>query len=173
MNLFVKSGPDNLNRQEERNRALRLRLHGKHMPRFKREDNLQFVYNMAAKANTKRGILPGYFESLQQKESKERYIEKLKSIEGQDPFEISRKERIDDVDCWPDVTYINVGMYLLFAASPYTQEQLMNYKSLDCYQNFVNGWVREVLCKKFGENRLFIAKVRFYNYLLKTVYTLK
>ena len=103
--------------------------------------------------NTKRGILPGYFESLQQKESKERYLEKLKSIEGQDPYEISRKEWIDDVDCWPDVTYINVGMYLLFAASPYTQEQLMNYKSLDCYQNFANGWVREVLCKKFGENR--------------------
>ena len=112
---------------------------------------------MAAKANTKRGILPGYFESLQQKESKERYIEKLKFIEGQDPYEISRKERIDDVDDWPDGTYINVGMHLLFAASPYTQEQLMNYKSLDCHQNFTNGWVREVLCKKFGENRLLIA----------------
>ena len=92
---------------------------------------------MAAKANTKRGILPG----LQQKESKERYIEKLKSMEGQDLYEISRKEWIDDVDCWPDVTYINVGLYPLFAASPYTQEQLMNYKSLDCYQNFANGWV--------------------------------
>ena len=35
-------------------------------------DKLQFVYNMAAKATTKRGLLPGYFESLQQKESKER-----------------------------------------------------------------------------------------------------
>ena len=111
---------------------------------------------MAAKANTKRGIFPGYFESLKQKESKERYIEKLKSIEGQDPYEISRKEWIDDVDCWPDVTYIKVGMYLLFAASPYNQEQLMNYISLDGYQNFANGWVREVLCKKFGENRLLI-----------------
>ena len=73
---------------------------------------LQFVYNMAAKANTKRGMLPGYFESLQQKESKERYIEKLKSIEGQGLYEISRKEWIDDVDCWPDVTFINVGMFV-------------------------------------------------------------
>ena len=128
---------------------------------------------MAAKANTKRGIFPGYFESLKQKESKERYIEKLKSIEGQDPYEIPRKEWIDDVDCWPDVTNINVGMYLLFAASPYTQEQLMNYKSLNYCQNFANGWVREVLCKKFRKNRLLIAKVRFYNYLLKSVYTRK
>ena len=71
----------------------------------------------------------------------------------------------------PDVTYINVGMYLLFAVSPYTQEQLMNYKSVDCYQNFANGWVREVLCKKFGEIRLLRAKVRFHNFLLKIVYT--
>ena len=116
-------------------------------------------------------MLPGYFESLQEKQSKERYLEKLKSIEGQVPYEISRKEWIDDVDCWPDITYINVEMYLLFAARPYTQEQLMNYKSLDRYQNFANGWVREVLCKKFGENRLLKAKVRFYNYLLKGVHS--
>ena len=51
-------------------------------------------------------------------------------------------------------------MYLLFSLSPYTQDQLMNYKSLDCYQNFANGWVREVYCMIFGENRLLIAKVR-------------
>ena len=72
------------------------------------EDKPQFVYNMAAKASTKRGLLPGCFESLQQKESKERYLEKLKSIEGRDPYEIWRKEWIGDVNCWPDVTYINV-----------------------------------------------------------------
>ena len=69
--------------------------------------------NMTAEASTKCG-LPGYFESLQEKKSKGRYLEKLKSIEGQDPYEISRKEWIDDGDCWPNVTYINVGMYLLF-----------------------------------------------------------
>ena len=47
---------------------------------------------------------------------------------------------IDDVDSWPNVTYIHVGMYLLFSLSPYTQDQLMNYKSLDCYQNFSRGF---------------------------------
>ena len=135
------------------------------------EDKLLFVYSMAAKASATRGFLPGYFESLEEKQSKERYLKKLKSIEGQDPYEISRKEWIGDVDCWPDVTYIKVGMYLLFGASPYTQEQLVRYKSLDCYQNFASGRVRDVLCKKFGENRLLIAKVRFYNYLLKGVHS--
>ena len=53
---------------------------------------------MAVKGTTKRGFLPGYLEGLQQKESKERYAEKLKDIAGQDPYEIPRNEWIDDVD---------------------------------------------------------------------------
>jgi len=65
---------------------------------------------MAVKGTTKRGFLPGYLEGLQQKEAKERYAEKLKDIAGQDPYEIPRNEWIDDVDSWPDVTYIYVGM---------------------------------------------------------------
>ena len=60
-----------------------------------------------------------------------------------DPSEIPRKEWTDDLDIWPAITYIHVGIYLLFKESPYTQDQLMNDKSLQCYQNFVNGWVRE------------------------------
>ena len=35
-------------------------------------------------------------------------------------------------------------MYLIATPSPYTKEQLLNYKSLDSYQNFVCGWVCEV-----------------------------
>jgi len=46
------------------------------------------VYKMAVKGTTKCGFLPGYLEGLQQKESKERYAEKLKDIAGQDPYEI-------------------------------------------------------------------------------------
>ncbi|PFX12320.1 hypothetical protein AWC38_SpisGene23745 [Stylophora pistillata] len=113
---------------------------------------------MAARGTTKRGFLPGYFEGLQLKDAKEMYLEKLKDIDGEDPYKIPRNEWIYDVDSWPNVTCIHVGMYLLFKKSPYTEDQLMNYKSLDCYQNFANGWVREILSKKFGENRLLIAK---------------
>ena len=97
--------------------------------------------------------------SLKQNDAKERYLNKIKEINGQDPYEIPKCEWEDDVESWPDVSYIHVGMYLLFSSSPYTKEQLMNYKSLDCYQNFANGWVREILSKRFGENCLLIAKV--------------
>ena len=35
----------------------------------------------------------------------------------------------------------------------------MNYKSLECYQRFTAGWVREILVAPKGEKRLVMAKV--------------
>ena len=49
------------------------------------------------------------------------------------------------VHLWPSITYVNLGMYLLVTPSPYSGEDLMNYKSLDCYKKFLYGWVREDL----------------------------
>ena len=56
---------------------------------------------------------------------------------------MQRQEWHDDVDLWLAVTYINLGMYVLFSPSPYTGEDLdlPNYKSLECYQRFTAGWV--------------------------------
>ena len=109
---------------------------------------------------TTKKLLPGYFANLSSKEARDRYLKKLGYINATDPYEIPRSDWDDDIDKWPSTTYIHVGMYLLFKQSSYTQEELMNYKSLQCYKNFTNGWVREVLCKEFGDNRLLIAKVK-------------
>ena len=113
-----------------------------------------------SKKTAEKGLLPSYHESITDKQSKERYGKKLETIEGLDPYEIPKKDWKDDVELWPAISYINVGMYLLFSKSSYTEEQLKNYKSLNCYQNFINGWVREILVKDFGDRRLLIAKVR-------------
>ena len=104
-------------------------------------------------------LCPGYRESLVVTQSRERYSEKLELINGKDPYEIPREAWKDDVDLWPGVTYINVGMYLVFSPSPYTGNDLMNYKSLECYQRFTAGWVREILVVPEGEKRLVTAKV--------------
>lgn len=112
-----------------------------------------------SKKTVEKGYLPGYHESLPDQLSKDRYGSKLELIEGTDPYEIPKKDWKDDVELWPSVTYIDVGMYLLFSRSSYTEEELKNYKSLKCYQNFINGWVREVFVQDFGERRLLIAKV--------------
>ena len=97
--------------------------------------------------------------SIRDKEGQRRYMEKLSIIGGFDPYESERNECQDDVDLWPSATYIHLGMYLLVNPSPYTGEDLMNYKSLDCYINFVSGWVREVFVRKVNDKRVIIVKV--------------
>lgn len=97
-------------------------------------------------------------------------MKKLEYLEGRDTYEIPRDEWQDDLAKWPSVSYIHVGMYRLFSSSPYTQEQLMSYKSLDCYEKFADGWVREVLVIiRILETwkRLMIAKVSLVQFLFE------
>ena len=104
-------------------------------------------------------LLPGYKDSLTDESSKQRYLKKLSLINDQDPYETVKEDWKDDVDLWPSTSYVNVGMYLLFSPSPYTQDDLENYKSLECYQRFIAGWVRDILVKEVGDKRVLTAKV--------------
>ena len=104
-------------------------------------------------------LLPGYYATLSSEASKSRYGEKLRLIQGIDPYELKMNEWKDDLDLWPEITYIHVCMYLIITPSRYTEQDMLNYKSLDSYQNFVKGWVRQVLVKDVGDNRIMIGKV--------------
>ncbi len=115
-----------------------------------------------APTSKKRLLLGGYFASLQDTDGKERYLEKLSMLDGFDPYESDRSQWLDDVDVWPSITHINLAMYLLYTPSRYTGEDLLNYKSLDCYVNFVSGWVREVMVKVFDQRRVVLGKIRRY-----------
>ena len=89
----------------------------------------------------------------------QRRTKKIHVIGGFDPYESERNEWQDDVDLLPSTTYILLGKYLLVNPSPYTGEDLMNYRSLDYYINFVSGWVREVFVRKVNDKRVVIVKV--------------
>lgn len=103
---------------------------------------------------------PGYIDSLQDPQAKVRYKENLDKIGGLDPYETTKSQWKDDVELWPSVTSIHIAMYLLVTPSPYTGEDLVNYKSMDCYRHFLAGWVREILVKSPNETcRVVIAKV--------------
>lgn len=117
------------------------------------------------KAAKRKLLLSGYLSSVKDTDARKRYLAKLSIIGGIDPYETERKQWKDDVDMWPSITHVNVGMYLLVTPSPYTREDLLNYKSLDCYRNFLAGWVREILVMSMinasgEERRIVIAKVR-------------
>ena len=97
--------------------------------------------------------------SIRDKEGQRRYMKKLSIIGGFDTYESERNEWQDDVDLWPSTTCTHLGMYLLINPSPYTGEDLMNYKSLACYINFVSCWVREVFVMKVDDKRVVIVEV--------------
>ena len=59
-----------------------------------------------------------------------------------DPF-LSDKF-IDDLTLWPPVEYGNIFCYLIERLGVYTQEQLLQWKSIDTYNYFISGHVREV-----------------------------
>ena len=110
-------------------------------------------------ASKRKLLLGGYFASMQDPNGKARYLDKLRILDGFDPYESDRSQWLDDVDLWPSITHIHLGMYLLYTPSIYTGDDLLNYKSLDCYINFVSGWVREVLDKTIDEKSVVLGKV--------------
>ena len=95
----------------------------------------------------KRLLLSGYFSSMKDQDAKKRYMDKLHVISRVDPYETEKKEWKDNVDLWPSITHVNLRMYLLVTPGPYSGEDSLNYKSLDCYRNFLSGWVRAVLVR--------------------------
>jgi len=109
--------------------------------------------------STRKLLLGGYYSALKDIDGRKRYQDKLSLLGGLDPYETTRTEWQDDVDLWPNTTHMHVGMYLLHTPSPYTGDELLNYKSLDCYRNFLAGWVREVLVRAQENRRIVIAKV--------------
>ena len=81
-------------------------------------------------------------------------------IDGDDPCAIPREVWTDNVDFWPAITYMHIGLCLLFTPSPYTREDLKKYKRLDSYARFFASWIREVLVRRYpGDKALVVAKV--------------
>ena len=79
---------------------------------------------MNQESKKKRLLLGGYFSSMKDQDAKRRYIDKLRVIGGLD--ETERKEWKDDVDLWPSITHVNLGMYLLVTPSPYSGEDTVS-----------------------------------------------
>ena len=66
---------------------------------------------------------------LSDAESKTRYVDN-KLVNGMDPYELGKTEWQDNVDLCPAITHVHVCMYLILTPSPYSQNDMLNYKSL-------------------------------------------
>ena len=84
------------------------------------------------------GLLSVYSRILDSEALRRWYKDKLM---GFILTKLARKSGRTDVDMWPAVTHVKVCMILTL--SPYTKSEMLNYKSLDSYKNFVKGWVRK------------------------------
>ena len=80
-------------------------------------------------ASGESALFPGYKANIVDLPSKQRYEEKLQMIGGQGPYEMPKDWKLR-IDKWQSTTYIHVGMHFAFSPSPYTGDDLLNYKSL-------------------------------------------
>ena len=105
-----------------------------------------YIYGICAwfvmsKKAAKKGFNPGYASTIADVESKQRYAYKLWLISGHDPYELPGEEWQDNIEMWPAITFVHVCMYLIVYPSPYTKDDMLNYKSLYSFKNIHNGWV--------------------------------
>ena len=55
--------------------------------------------------------LKNYFYQLTDQAGRKRYIDKLASIGGIDPYEIQVTNWCDDITLWPNVTHIDIAFF--------------------------------------------------------------
>ncbi|XP_060078126.1 uncharacterized protein LOC132557634 [Ylistrum balloti] len=91
-----------------------------------------------------------------------RYREKIKLVDHLDPYEVKKSDWRSDPDGLPDVTYPDIVNYLVHTQSAYTLQDLKAYKSLESYNQFFCGWVKDVghISSFVTKNILMSAKVR-------------
>ncbi|XP_033754238.1 uncharacterized protein LOC117337378 [Pecten maximus] len=89
----------------------------------------------------------------------DRYAQKTKDI-GVDPYEVPKQKFNSDHKNLPAIVYIDILNYLVTSTSAYTYEQLRAFKSLDAYNQFVNGWVTDVKSLAANDKVLVTGRVR-------------
>ncbi|KAK3107020.1 hypothetical protein FSP39_005317 [Pinctada imbricata] len=82
--------------------------------------------------------------------SRERYNSKLKLINALDPCKLTTKDWGCEAEKFPEIAYPDIVNYLVYTQSAYTLDDLKVYKSLESYNQFVCGWVKDVLVKEIN-----------------------
>ncbi len=92
--------------------------------------------------------------------TRERYEIKKKLIHGVDPYEIKEVDWSSDAVRLPDISYPDIVNYLVNKQSSYTLQKLKAYKSLESYNYFISGFVRDVRNFKVAANDFIVVKAK-------------
>lgn len=116
---------------------------------------------MAAAEQEKCNSFSDYFYALDLN-SRKRYIEKVKLCEGIDPYVLSTKDLTNELANYPPVQFPDISNYLVLQTSFCMTKQMKAWKSMDSYNFFVCGWVKDVGVKVL-KNKSCIIKSRVSN----------
>ncbi|XP_051801043.1 uncharacterized protein LOC127533052 isoform X2 [Acanthochromis polyacanthus] len=98
---------------------------------------------MATAEQGKRDSFSDYFRALDSN-SQTRYIEKLKFCDSIDLYALSTKDLDYELEKYPPVQFPDISNYLVLQTSFCTAKQMKAWKSMDSYNFFVCGWIKEV-----------------------------
>ena len=82
----------------------------------------------------------------------ERYKIKIAQCEGTDPYTVKKAICRNKIDNYPAVLFLDICNYLVLQTSFYTTKQMKAYKSMEAYNNFISGWVKEIGTKRLQNN---------------------
>jgi len=99
-------------------------------------------------------MLSKYAESLES-DAKRRYLDKVTVIGGVDPYTLRKL----DSSVLPAIEAADLTNYLVLGTSYYTIQQFKAYRSLEAYNQFVNGWVKDVGGVKLNGKFVVVGKV--------------
>ena len=102
-----------------------------------------------------------YLETLEH-DAKFRYLEKIREIDGIDPYSIPKADWTTNLEEFPPVSWPDLVMYLVFGRNEFTHsmDEFRAYKSLEAYNQFVCGWVRDISMKSLPEKSLSVLSCR-------------
>ena len=79
--------------------------------------------------------------------SRKRYLKRLKvmRLAEDDPYLETKLERFtDQMTAWPQIEFGHIFGYFIKRPSVFTQEELLDWKSLQAYNFFQSGFVRTI-----------------------------
>ena len=93
-------------------------------------------------------------------EARSRYLNKIGKIGGIDPFCTSALGDLERCDDCPPVDACDLLSYLVVRTSFLSKEQFVARKGLEAYNQFVCGWVKEVVTRRVAGKFVTTGRVR-------------